>query len=177
MRGLLVAALLVGCTGKDTDTELDTDTDTDSDTISGDPIIAVAGERCALDERIGAVTVEHWGGDTASFTALIWDATDPWMGAPSLTNDHCAFHSFDVNSCGRCDAGTVCSVSGECVPERRTVKDFVLVVDQDGSQTEYTPTVDGYAYGQVATGSAMGFELRLGGRAIVMEPASVPSEK
>jgi hypothetical protein len=83
--------------------------------------------------------------------AVLWDGPDPWIGDPALSDAQCRYYTFDAQSCGDCGTGNVCSVAGECVPERRTIKDVRLTITHgaDTATFDADPTT-GQIYGALA---------------------------
>lgn len=169
-RWMMMAALLAGCPqGGETDTETDGHTDPPVE------VDAVLGAGCDLAERVALVTVQRWGSEgNASFSAQVFDRPNPWYGPPSLSNDHCDFHTFNVGSCGNCPSGEVCGLDGDCVPQPRAVTNIELSVDDDGEVSTHVPNDQGFLYGDVSDGP-VGMVLTTPTHVVSLAPTSVPS--
>lgn len=100
------------------------------------PYEAVAGELCPIESTIGVVQL--MGFPTPYVQVTLYDRTDPWLGEAALTTPTCRFHHYNATACPDCEAGEVCSIEAECVPERRTVKDATLLVSSGAAEREYT---------------------------------------
>lgn len=127
--------------------------ETDSETGGEAPSIAL-GEVCPIGERIGEITVRDSGGPLADLVGTIYDAPDPWIGAPELANDTCAFHAFSPDTCGTCPAPQVCAFDGVCVDPRLAYTDARLRID-DGSMSVdlVADPITGQMYGAVTAGA------------------------
>jgi hypothetical protein len=160
-------ALLVSCTSADkddappdgdADTDADTDTDTDTD---ADADIAL-GSLCPLTERIGTVSISIESGSAPYLGGYIWDKPDPWISPPVQTTESCAFYAFDPGECGTCPTGMVCGVEGECVPERRTLKDARVTVRSGGTEQVFeAEDVTGLLFGEVELAEGEPFEMEI----------------
>jgi hypothetical protein len=141
------------------------------------PPVGSTGSWCALDRVIGGLSVERYGEGTPSFSAEIWDATDPWVGEPTLENAHCAYHAFTPDSCGSCDSDEVCAVSGECVPARRRVKDLELTLTVDGVEQSYSADAQGLIYGNLeGSPSEISATLSWSGGSVSMPATGLPGD-
>jgi hypothetical protein len=94
------------------------------------------GELCPLEATIGVVQL---AGFPAPYVQVaLFDVPDPWIGQAELSTPTCGFHRYTATGCpASCDAGEVCSIEDECVPERRTIKDATLRVSTGADEREY----------------------------------------
>jgi len=88
------------------------------------PYHAVLGQLCPIESTIGVV--ELMLSPAPSVQASLFDRPDPWIGEPELRTSTCEFHRYVPGVCGACEAGEVCSLASQCVPERRTIKNASL---------------------------------------------------
>jgi hypothetical protein len=100
------------------------------------PFQAMLGQRCALGSTIGVV--ELTGFPTPYVQVSLFDGADPWIGEPELSTPSCDFYRYVPGGCPTCESGEVCSVAGDCVPERRTIKDATLRVTTGAEERLYT---------------------------------------
>jgi hypothetical protein len=135
------------------------------------------GEVCSRDAVVGLVVLN--GFPQPYLSATLWDARDPWIGEPELTTATCAYHHYTAGGCPTCEEGETCSVSGVCVPERRTIKDATLTVSTGGMQREYAANPQqGGIYSQLDIGTeSSSFEMTLkwGETEVVLAPMAVAS--
>lgn len=119
----------------------------------GGPIRAKLGELCPVEATIGVVQLA--GFPEPYVQGTLYDTPDPWIGEAELTTSTCAYHEYTAGGCPACEAGEVCSLAGECVPERRTIKDATLLVSTGGDEREYLadPQLGGI-YSQLDIGDA-----------------------
>ncbi|MFO0549677.1 MAG: hypothetical protein U0271_14895 [Polyangiaceae bacterium] len=134
---------------------------------------AVHDTYCAPERLIG--TVQLSSTPDPYVQVYLYDKPDPWIGPPELETATCAFHRFNTSSCAtQCSPGDVCSFDGDCVPERRTVKDATLTIDVNGAeQTLQADETLGGINGNVTVGSAQssfGMSLTWGALEVVLEP-------
>jgi hypothetical protein len=117
------------------------------------PYRAKVGELCPVEETIGVV--ELWNGTPLSVQVFLYDRLDPWVTEAELTNSTCGFHRYTPGACAACNTGQVCSLQGQCVPERRTVKDATLQVRTGAQQRQYAadPNLGGI-YSELDIGDA-----------------------
>jgi hypothetical protein len=142
---------------------------------------AVLGEVCPLDDVIGQVVLRAHSlrAPELDVSASVWDARPPWIGEPELTTATCAYHHYTAGGCPTCSDGETCSVAGECVPERRTIKDVTLSVSSDGMEREYAANPkQGTIYSQLDIGteaSSFAMTLKWGDTEIVLAPMAIAS--
>jgi hypothetical protein len=117
------------------------------------PYEAVQGELCPVEAIVGVVQLAGFPAPYVQVT--LHDRTDPWIGEAELTTETCGFHRFTAHGCPTCDSGQVCSLEGECVPERRTVKQAELRVRVGAVEREYEADPEqGGIYSQLDIGDA-----------------------
>lgn len=158
------------------DTTVDTIPDADPHT----PIVAVAGQRCDLSERVGLVQLESTGGEPAShwISAVLEDAPSPWYGEPALSDASCAFHRFvPEGACPPCDADELCAIDGTCVHAPARLLDAALTVTSDGSdETFVADPVTGDLWGSVTLGGpTFALAIRFGEHTITVPAAAIPT--
>jgi len=100
------------------------------------PIHAAVGELCPVDGTLGVV--ELVAGPPLAVQVSLYDRLDPWIAEAELSTPTCEFHRYTPGSCAGCGTGQVCSSSGQCVPERRTVKTATLQVSTGGESRQYS---------------------------------------
>lgn len=144
---------------------------------ASDPGQAVHGQRCAVESIIGVVQLAGFPQPYVQVT--LYDRPDPWIGPAELSTSTCAFHQYTPGVCQGCEAGEVCSLASECVPEQRTIKEASLVVSVDGEQREYTADAQlGGIYSMLDIGDAdaeYGMTLSWGDIEVTLEPMPVGS--
>lgn len=165
--------LLLACRGNPGDSDTDGGEDTDTDSVP-------TTTACDLTEQIGLIGIMVEMGGAPQFSAQIYDAPDPWIGPPELSNDSCDYHAFSTDSCGGCDAGQVCSFDGECVAERRSLKDVTVTIrsGSDSETFEADPTT-GLAWGEVpfgGPGTAYTFDVSFGDESFTVGPLVLADE-
>ena len=138
------------------------------------PYDAVLGKLCPVESLIGVVALS-WS-PTPYVQAELYDRTDPWIGKPELETPTCEFHHYTAGGCPACDAGEVCSLTGSCVPERRSIKDAKLVLTADGAKREYAANATlGGIYSMLDLGSAASsYAMTLSWGANVVNLAAMP---
>jgi hypothetical protein len=117
------------------------------------PYQAKMGQLCSVQSRIGVVQLS--GFPMPSVQGTLWDRKDPWLREAELSTETCHYHHYEPGTCDECEAGQVCSLDDQCVPERRTLKDATLQL-RVGSETrtyESDPEF-GYLYSMVDIGDA-----------------------
>jgi hypothetical protein len=133
------------------------------------------GELCPVEDTIGIVDLVS---DPLSVRVSLYDHVDPWVAEAELTTPTCEYHHYKPRGCA-CDPGMICSLRGECVPERRTIKDATLQVSVDSEQRQYAadPSLGGI-YSPLDIGdatSSFAMTLRWGDTEITLEPMPVAS--
>lgn len=138
------------------------------------PYRAKRGEFCPAESTIGVVELKS---TPFVVQAFLYDRLDPWLEEPERSTSTCVFHRYTPGNCGPCESGEVCSIQGECVPERRTVKNATLEVSTGSEQREYSadPNVGGI-YSMLDIGNAsssFGMTLSWGETQVTLEPMPV----
>jgi hypothetical protein len=137
------------------------------------------GEVCPLVSRIGLVQLSAL--PDLYVSATVWDAVDPWIGEPELTTATCAYHHYTAGGCPPCEGGETCSLSGECVPQRRTIKDARLTVSTGGMERVYVSDAQlGNIDSQLDIGtesSELAMTLKWGETEVVLAPMAIASGK
>ena len=141
------------------------------------PYQAVMGEVCPLPTTIGVVQLSGFPAPYVQVT--LYDGVNPWIGEPELTTATCAFHHYSAGGCPTCAGGETCSIAGDCVPERRTVKDATLLVSAGGMEREYAADTQlGGIYSMLDIGTASSsydMTLKWGDTEVVLGPMAVAS--
>jgi hypothetical protein len=141
------------------------------------PYRAVMGQVCPVESTIGVV--ELMGFPEPYVQVSLFNRADPLIGAPELSTSTCDFHRYEPGLCDACEAGEVCSPTGECGPERRTIKDATLEVETGGAQRSYSadPQLGGI-YSTLDIGDAdSSYSMRLSWNEmqVLLEPMPVAS--
>ncbi len=174
---LLASSPACGGGGGDDDAPGDTPDAAAGDTpdAGGDPetAIAVPGMSCAPAERVGLIQV------TSSYLYTdLRDRTDPFIGEPALTDDHCAFHEYAPSDpCPICGDDEVCSIEGDCVDAPRRDTDATLVLRAgDDEQTFDADDLTGDLYGEISlAGPSYTVDLDFFGQRVTLEaPLAAP---
>jgi len=115
---------------------------------------AVHDTHCEPERVIGRFRIMGFP-QTPSVSGELWDTPSPLIGPPELENSTCAFHHYQPSCGGSCNPGTICSIKGECVPERRSIKNARLEINADGGKqiVDADPMLGGF-YAQLTTGTA-----------------------
>ncbi|MBM4396663.1 MAG: hypothetical protein FJ087_13365 [Deltaproteobacteria bacterium] len=140
------------------------------------PIAAVPGARCAPSSRIGVVSVFGYEyAETLDASVEVLDRPSPWIGEPALSDDACAFFSFQPGGCGTCPAGKTCGRSGSCVPEAAPVAGAKLVLGAGGQTQAFGG--GGQTWGQVTLpGRAFAADVSWEGVAVTLAETAVPGK-
>lgn len=166
--------LILACTATQDPVDSPPQDSTPEDTAPQDTQVHTPdGAFCSPETLIGQIAVQRYPGSDASFFAQIYDAPSPWIGAPAEESAECGHYSYESNSCGGCQADEQCSVSGECVPTPRTLKDLSLQVTADGQSSTHSADAQGLIWGQLGKESRFSFTLS-GALSIESEEMALP---
>lgn len=159
--------LLFACTG---------DTDTDTETVDTGTYVP-DGQFCDPAQQIGSIGVERWGGESSSWSAVVYDKPNPWLSQPSLTSGACAFWEYDASACqGACDYPQVCGAEGECVDPQVARTGVTLTLTADGESETHQADENGVMWGSHDSATAFTFDLSWsGGHVVVSEPLHLRS--
>lgn len=162
--------LLLACSKTPGDTQDTSDTNDTADTGTDTGTPGAVGSYCDPAERIGEISVSRYGGEP-SVSGVLYDKAHPWIGAPTLESDVCAFYEYSGAACEGCSPEQVCSDEGECVDAPRTVKDARVIVTVDGVDQTIEADALGYLYGNVGTASSsFGLRVEWPGHSVSMDP-------
>ena len=136
------------------------------------------GQVCPVESTIGIVELMDFPMPHVQVT--LYDRPNPWLGEAELSTPTCGYHHYSAGGCPACEAGEVCSLEGECVPERRTIKDATLLVSTGTAEREYAadPALGGI-YSMLDIGdaaSSYAMTLRWGETEVVLEAMPVASD-
>jgi len=136
---------------------------------------AVHDTLCAPETRIGRISISGFPAAPV-VQGDLWDSPDSFVGPPELENDTCAFYLFQDGNCAPCGGDETCSYQGECVPQRRTIKNGTLVVSAgEEEQTLSTDATLGGISGELTVGDAAAqFGMTLAWGDVTIELAPLP---
>ncbi len=138
-------------------------------------IVAVPGQRCALDELVGLITIEDSGG-TFYLQGAIDDRPSPWYGAPELTTDACDFHRFDpAAACPPCSETELCGIDGTCSPAPFRHTDVVVKVTSTGDETYNADPTTGDIFATLTGSGPFAFDVQYGDVHITLVPTAAPT--
>ena len=144
--------LLLACSDKDP-----------GDTQDSGPVTNPSDTFCQAEELIGEVLVQRWGTEgQLSLTARVYDAPNPWIGAPTERSSDCAYYRYDAAACGECGAEQVCGVDGSCADSPRTDKEASLTITSEAGSQTFDADDIGLMWGEVQ-GQTMSFDLQWSG--------------
>lgn len=138
----------------------------------GGTTAAIAGARCAPADRVGLVEIEDSFGFVTAY-ATLFDRPEPWLGAPTLVDDACAFYEGAACACALDEA---CDADGACVAAPVPAADVVLVLRAGGDeQVLDTAQGAGSVGGEVTIdAAAYAVELRGLGVTVTLDETAIP---
>lgn len=138
-------------------------------------ITAVAGARCAPEERAGLVELMDNGNGALWANATLDDRPPPWLGPPLLTDSSCVFHDVRPGSSCACGPDQVCAFDGSCTGPPRPAEDLQLVLRAGQDEQVFSAPSPGAAGGAVTLpGRTFAVELHGLGLVVRVADTTVP---
>ncbi len=151
------------------------ETTPDTETTPDPTIVAVPGQRCGLDERVGLITIEDSGG-TFYLQGAIDDRPTPWYGAPELSTEACDFHRFNPGAaCPPCSETELCGIDGTCSAAPVRLTDVVVKLTSTSDETYAADPTTGDIFGTLTGTGPFAFDIQYGDTHITLVATAAPT--